>query len=336
MLAYLKTESPLLKSITFLAVVFAVIVAAYFIWSPGRQVRDGRHDLRKNGIWIQHGWLGHNSWFSKYNKNKSLFRDADKIKELAGLFADHGIKYVFPHLCPCRKDGTIAEVDSDQTELFLHHFEGFKVMPWIGGVLNVQCFPGSAEWRSNFVSTAVKLLHEHPRLGGVHVNIEPMPTGNMGFLALLAELRKAMPKDKILSLAAYPPPTLWHPFPEVHWEESYFRSAASNVDQVAVMMYDTAIRFRKPYINLISDWTGEIITRAEGTRVLLGAPAYDDEGVGYHYPKIENLENFLAGIHAGLAGFSQIPNNYEGVAIYCEWEMDDLEWLLLKREFGKE
>src|SRR5438034_2866009 len=30
----------------------------YLLWSPGLDIRDGRHDRGRNGIWLGHGWLG--------------------------------------------------------------------------------------------------------------------------------------------------------------------------------------------------------------------------------------------------------------------------------------
>lgn len=38
-------------------------------------------------------------------------------------------------------------------------------------------------------------------------------------------------------------------------------------------------------------WTQEILEWSLDTEVLLGLPAYDDEGVSYHYPEVENLKN---------------------------------------------
>lgn len=101
------------------------------------------------------------------------------------------------------------------------------------------------------------------------------------------------------------------------------------------MMYDTSIRFQKPYQLLMSQWTREVLSWSEGKAVLLGLPAYDDAGVGYHDPRVENLRNGLRGIHAGLLGFEHLPVHYQGVAIYSDWEMDDSEWALLRAEFLK-
>ena len=68
---------------------------------------------------------------------------------------------------------------------------------------------------------------------------------------------------------------------------------------------------------------------------MLGVPAYDDEGVKYHYPRVENLENSLLGIHAALSDYSRLPENYGGIAIYSDWEMQPDEWKYLQLNFCK-
>ena len=83
---------------------------AYLLWSPGKVVLDGRHDLQRNGIWLQHGWLGDDEWFTRYEKDPSLFRDDQAMDKLAELLAQHSVKYVFPHVCPCRGDGCVGRL----------------------------------------------------------------------------------------------------------------------------------------------------------------------------------------------------------------------------------
>ena len=65
----------------------------------------------------------------------------------------------------------------------------------------------------------------------MHITIEPLRSGNPDFLALLEELGSELPQGKTLSIAAFPPPTLWHPFPSVHWDRCYFPEAARRADQ---------------------------------------------------------------------------------------------------------
>lgn len=75
----------------------------------------------------------------------------------------------------------------------------------------------------------------------------------------------------------------------------------------------------------MSDWTAEVLAWSKGKAVLLGVPTYDDAGVEYHDPAVENLPNALSGIHCALTRKSP-PPNYQGVAIYCDWETSDAEW----------
>jgi hypothetical protein len=99
------------------------------------------------------------------------------------------------------------------------------------------------------------------------------------------------------------------------------------------MMYDTAVRLEKVYRWLMARWTREVVEWTGNGELLLGVPAYWDEGVGYHHPKVENLENVLVGIHAGLGRYEKLPRNYRGIALYCEWEMDEGKWAVMRKEF---
>ena len=185
----------------------------YFLWAPGLEVRDGRHDRGKNGIWISHGWLGSDDWFTRHNKTNewARYRDPGRIRDLAERLREHHITDVFPHLCPAGLDGRLPGVDARQTERFLDELAGFRVMPWIGGPSGSPVRNEDPQWRRAFIDSIRELLAARPRLAGVHLNVEPLPSGDRQFLGLLEEMRAALPQEKLLSLAAYPPPTRWYP-----------------------------------------------------------------------------------------------------------------------------
>jgi hypothetical protein len=296
--------------------------------SRGADIRDGHHDLGHNGVWLQHGWLGDNRWFEVNDKVDRIptFRSPESIRQLGARLRSHHITDLFPHLCPSDRTGRIAAVDDTQVERFLDEIGPVRVLPWVGGTLGGSAHPDDVAWRSGFASSIAELLRRHPRLAGVQINIEPMPTGRTDYLQTLSEVRRAMPAGKILSIAAYPPPTPLHPFPEVHWDEDYFRSVAARADQMAVMMYDTALREQKPYQNLMNVWTEQVLAWSGSAKVLLGIPAYEDAGVNYHDPSVENIANALVGVHAALERTPALPPNYQGVAIYCDWEMNGHKW----------
>jgi len=315
-------------------ILISIAFASYALWRPGLEVRDGRHDRGSNAVWLAHGWLGADDWFTRNNKTNEFtrYRDPANIKALADKLRSNHITDVFPHLCPAEPTGQLPAVDPNQVEQFLDAFPNSRVLPWIGGPNGASVRLTDPKWRTAFVSNVRHLLSTHPRLAGVHLNVEPLPSGDKDFLLLLDEVRAALPPGKLLSIAAYPPPTRWHPFPEVHWDEAYFREVAHRCDQIAVMMYDAGQRIPKTYQRLIADWTEEVLRWSEGKGVLLGVPTYDDTGVGYHDPRVENLANALLGIHRGLS-HKPSPANYQGVAIYCEWETSDAEWTYFREHF---
>ncbi|HEY0456090.1 MAG TPA: hypothetical protein VGE41_06915, partial [Verrucomicrobiae bacterium] len=280
------------------------------------------------------GWLGGDDWFIRNGKTNEYkrFRDTKQIEELAGKLRRHHIRDVFPHLCPAEPDGKLPSVNAEQAERFLDGFKGFRVMPWIGGPYGSSARVHDKEWRAKFSENVRALLAVHSRFAGVQINIEPIESGDSDFLRLLEELRAALPAEKLLCVAAYPPPTWWHKFPEVHWDENYFHEVARRTDQLAVMMYDAGQRLPKTYQRLMADWTQEVLAWSEGKAVLLGLPTYDDAGAGYHEPKVENLTNALLGIHRGLSR-KVLPPNYQGVVIYCEWETSEGEWRYFAEHF---
>ena len=317
-----KLGKSVLRIAAALAVILGIPAVIYLLWRPGSW--EPLPPYPGNAIWIGHGWLGDDAWFSRNRRDPAEFRSEEKISALLQKLAGNRVKTVYPHLCPARPDGKIAACDDAQVGRFLDHAGkyGIKVIPWIGGVLGESARPDDENWRKNFIASAGELLTKHPRLAGVQINIEPLPGGDADLLRLLDELRPVMPK-KILSVAAYPPPTRWHRFPDVHWQLSYINRVARHCDQLAVMMYDTAIPLEKFYINLMTDWTRELAgaVRPTGCELLLGIPAYEDAGVGYHHPQVENISSALRGI----AG-SDRKNEIGGIAIYCEWEMSDAKW----------
>ena len=306
-----------------LAVIFGVPALCYLLWQPGSDAPLPK--FRNNAIWIGHGWLGDDAWFIRNKRDMTKFRSAEKISALFEKLRKNDISTVYPHLCPARCDGRIAPCDDAQTARFLDLAEkyGIKVIPWVGGVLGDSARPDDEIWRKNFIASVNELLKKHPKLAGVQINIEPLPAGShVDFLKLLDELRPTM-NGKVLSVAAYPPPTKWHDFPDVHWHAGYIHKVADRCDQMAVMMYDTAIPLEKFYVKLIADWT-KTLTAAIfriNCELILGIPAYEDAGVGYHSPRVENISSALRGISA-----ADRDDRIGGIAIYCEWEMDENKW----------
>src|SRR5262245_50854664 len=83
MSAWHRLKQPPIRTI-FLACVFILTAwLGYLLWTPGLDVRDGRHDRGGNGLWLQHGWLGGDDWFIRNGKTDlyARFRDRGRIRE---------------------------------------------------------------------------------------------------------------------------------------------------------------------------------------------------------------------------------------------------------------
>ena len=326
-----KLGQSLLRIAVALSVLLGIPALLYWLWTPGIAEAAGKFDQGQNAVWLGHGWLGDDSWFERNSREPELFRSSGKLTELMRQLQSQHIRFVYPHLCPAQFNGAIAPYDDAQMERFLDAAQefGIEVIPWIGGVLGESARLENRRWRDGFAASVKELLEKHPRLAGVQVNIEPLPSGNSDFLLLLDELRPVL-KGRILGVAAYPPPTRWHPHADVHWALPYLAEVAKRSDQMAVMMYDTAIKLEKFYIRLMTQWTRELQEMSTGgnCKLLLGVPAYEDAGSGYHHPEVENLTSALAGIQAAEPG-----GNYIGCAIYCEWEMTPEKWRIWNSHF---
>jgi hypothetical protein len=63
----------------------ALGVLAYAVWQPGLEVHDGHNDKGRNAIWIAHGWLGADDWFTRNQKTNAFakYRDPKRIRGLA-------------------------------------------------------------------------------------------------------------------------------------------------------------------------------------------------------------------------------------------------------------
>ncbi len=322
---------------TVLAALFCLLFLAYWRWQPGLVARDGRDNLNRNALWIGHGWLGADAWFGS-EAEKTRFRSASNIAQLARKCRANGIRDVYPHLTPTQRGGDVAASDDAQIERFLDHANGLRVLPWIGGRMNGHIAPSNAATSGRFVASVGALMRKHPRLAGVHLNVEPWKSGDVAMLRLLEQLRAVLPPGKILSVSGYPPQSEWYPL-RLAWSRNYYRQVAARVDQIAVMLYDSSLHDAKLYQWFVARWASAVLswTRDSNAEILFGAPTYGAAGptLGplYHDARVENLPNALAGLHRAVRDGGELPRNYAGAAIYCEWETDESEWQIWRRDW---
>ena len=322
----------------FAALLLCAIIV-HWRWQPGLTVRDGRDNLGRNALWLGHGWLGANDWFSPDKPDeKTRFRAVKNIEKLAQLCRENGVRDLYPHLTPTQATGAVAAHDDAQIERFLDHTPNLRVLPWIGGRMGKHIAPNDKTKTARFVQSVGELMRKHPRLAGVHLNVEPWKSDDAAMLKLLDNLKTAIGSGKILSVSTYPPRDGLNPF-KLTWSQTYYRAVAARCDQIAPMFYDTSIHDAKLYQWTYALWTKTLLdwTRDSNVQIAFGVPTYGAAGptLGpiYHDPRVETLPNALAGLHRGLSEFDALPPNYAGAAIYCEWETDASEWKIWRRDF---
>jgi hypothetical protein len=167
---------------------------------------------------------------------------------------------------------------------------------------------------------------------GVHLDPEPVLTGDTALLQLLEKVRGAIGPQAKLSISGREITPI---LPEADlianrwftWRADYYREIARRVDQIGVMAYDSHL----PLGWLYEQWVRfQVIglTSSLGTPppvLFIGLPT-SEEHTSSHDPAIENLATGLRGMLAGLNDADARPDQITGVAIYPYWEMSADEW----------
>lgn len=292
---------------------------------------SGAHfNQHSNAIWAQHEWVGETHTPQEYD-------------DLAALFKREQIAYLYPHVGPLNADGTIPLSLYPNAATFVSEMKArlpdLKILAWMGqeekdggGPLDMS----NSQTRDNIVAEARRFTHD---LGfdGIHYDIEPVRNLNPHFIDLLDDTRAAIGANKMISISApkWAPAARVIPFVQAiagrgsaWWTTYYFLIVSSHVDQVVVMMYNTALPDASLYEALTKEETEHILdanNRAQHpAQVLIGIPTYHDNGPGFH----DTAENMLSGLHGVTAGLnsSEDTSHFGGVAIYPLWLTTQSDW----------
>jgi len=290
-------------------------------------------DRGENGLWARRHWVHGGQ------------------TDFAALAADlraRGVTHYYPFLGPpdgagrpgWRKDGVITPWSPATATRFLEglraHSPEVQVTPWTGGVLGEDIDFDDGERLRRWAKQLRAVVDAGA--AGVQINVEPMPSGARAYLQLLELVREELGPEPRLAIAAYPPETPLHPFPSVHWSLDFITEVCLRSDEMAFMAYDTALKDGGQYRQLVADWTVQLagaldLPEETGCDWLMGVPAYEDEGVAYHHPEAETLENGIAGVIDGLSALKTTPKRFRGIALYASWTTDEDEWATYDRRW---
>lgn len=313
------------KTLLITFTLFITTITAYSLYSPIPEVNGNLFNKHRNGVWMAH------SWFDEYHSK-------DEIRELGNRLKEYDMKYIYLHVGPLNRDGGIPLYSEENSKDFIRGIKmvnpELMVLAWIGGTN--KAFGGKLDLgHQKVIDEISRVSKEFILLGfdGIHINIEPLNDRDSNFLNLLRSIKKEIGDQKILSVAAmkwrfFNLPHIWHS--KWFWGSEYYKEVGRLVDQLVVMVYDTAIPFKKIYIWYVKNQTVNITKTTAGLynpgpEILIGLPAYDERRLT-HRPEVENIENGLYGVIAGLMDERSNKSSFGGVAIYSYWVMDEKEW----------
>ena len=287
-----------------------------------------------NAVWAAHKWVGETHTDETYD-------------DLVASFQSNGITDVYFHVGPLNAEGSIPPAKYSNAPALLAAIRqrdgAIRLHAWIGQVERRGGGPldlSDAETRTNILGTAGRFLE----LGfdGIHYNIEPIRSGDRDLLALLDATRTATQSyGALLSMAT----DEMAPFPGAEylvrplarqaglWSPAYYRDVAARLDQVAVMMYDTASPFDWLYGSIVAYETWRLAELAgPGTTLFMGVPTDEERRLAFK-PEAENMHSGLRGMRIGLHYADIADTRNLGAAVYARWTTDDAEWATWRREW---
>ena len=190
----------------------------------------------------------------------------------------------------------------------------FIILAWVNKGASNKLRIADADVRMKMASSMGDLLSSNRRLDGIHLDYEPASGGDKKYLDLLEETKRDIGPSKRLSVAT---PTLTASNTKFTWSSRYYRSVGAQVDEVAVMAYDTHIAEPKLYALFVQREV-DAIAKALRARadLVIGLPAYKD-ATPSHNPAVENVTNALKGIRkikraSKIAGIALYPDCKDG------------------------
>lgn len=162
---------------------------------------------------------------------------------------------------------------------------------------------------------------------GVHLNAELIPNGDPAFIETLKRIQETLPEDAYFSATAHAlrlnEPFTSIPYPTIdhHWTPDYLRDVAQQVDQIALMAYDSGLLFPRDYLH----WMTYQVQASQQTlaesdvELIIGLPT-SEEWSPSHQTQAETVLIALNGIVEGDNG------RIDGIGVYPYWDTDETEW----------
>jgi hypothetical protein len=308
--------------VTCLAVLLAAGWVALLVedgGTPSAAARGSGHDAE----WLGRAWVD----------GRKTQSDVDS---LAASLRGTGIHDLFVHAGPLRDDGTLDSGLRPRARWLIGALHaalpGVRVQAWLGAhPVPGQLRLNSPTTRANILTAVGQVLDDG--FDGVHYDFEPVENGDSDLVTLLhATHRLTGKRHAILSLSA----SFLAPLPGIAagvallpgrravWSPGYLHRLALDVDQVAVMAYDTGLWTQATYGGYVRRLTGLALGAVPaGVALFIGVPAYHDDSLRHHRDA-ETMPAALRGVRLALGAHP--PHRNFGVAVYVDFTATAADW----------
>ncbi|WP_030996826.1 membrane protein [Streptomyces sp. NRRL F-5630] len=325
---------------TALCVVLLVLVpvlaaGTWLRFSYAGEPGDGTRTRGRDALWLGHAWVDGR-------------KDTGDLDRLVEQLRYTGVRELYVHAGPLEHDGTLPAKRYPKAFWLvagLHErLPGLRVSAWLGDVLDTESPEGlgmaDPSTRGAILTSARQVLDAG--FQGLHVDFEPLHSGDRDFLALLSRLHTlTAARHAPLSVAAHqidPLPSLHTLFGAVgghekYWSQSYFGQVARRVDQIAVMSYDTAMPLESLYGGYVAQQTALALDATPpATDLLMGMPFYHEDKPG-HRAAAETVRAAVRGARLGLARTDRERTRF-GLALYVDFAATETDWREYRDSWG--
>jgi len=317
------------RGLALVSLVMILLTLRTCFFRPGTQLSGGHFNRGRNAAWLGVEW-------------SMEAHSRAQISELAKHLREHEISTVYVYVSYLKPTGlfnTTYDYAKDFIAGLKAAYPEVDVQAWLG--IPVQTPPGTPG-PSGYVDLADSALRARivelsqyavTNLGfdGVHLDPEPVISGEVNLLQLLDEVRRGIGTAHLSISGREITPLL----PEADiilnrwftWRADYYREVALRVDQIAVMAYDS----HAPVSWVYEKWVQfQVIALTHSLKdataeLYIGIPT-SEEHTASHDPTVENMVSGLTGLLAGLNDSDSQSERITGVAIYPYWETLDDEW----------
>jgi spore germination protein YaaH len=318
------------RGLLIVALILLAGVLRACVLRPATNYSGGHFNTNRNAAWLGVEW-------------SMEPHSAEQVAALASDLQTLRITTIYVYVSYLKPDG-VFNPTYDHAAEFVTNLKAVEpsldVQAWLGIPLKA---PEGAPLASGYINlsdaTSRTTIADFSRFAvndlsfdGVHLDPEPIVSGDALLLALLDEVRTAIGPRARLSISAREITPL---LPEADlifnrwftWRADYYREIAARVDQIAVMAYDSHAPSGWLYEQWVRFQAIALTTslRASDVKVLVGIPT-SEERTPSHNPDAENMATGLTGLIAGLNDLDSQPEVVTGVAIYPYWETSGDEW----------